>query len=316
MVERASAKEGAARNGLSASIRDRESRLDSESKPQGLASLAWRRFRRDKVAMFGLAITCLIVLFVLSAGVISAVTGNDYAKGELGQQFLPPGSPGHLLGTDTNGRDVLVRLAYGGRVSLTVAVLATFVTMIIGGGFGAISGYFGGAIDGVMMRVVDVMLSIPGLPILILISVIYKPGFVGLAIILALLGWPGTARMIRGEVLSRRNSDYVDAARVAGAGSGRVLLRHIIPNVVPLMVVMVSLSIPGLILSEAALSFLGFGVRPPAPSWGNMLDGAQKYYAQSWTNVFIPGFTIWLTVLSINLIGNGVRDALDPRLKD
>ncbi len=285
-------------------------------KPQGLASLAWRRFRQDKVAMFGLAMTCLIMLFVLSAGLISTVTGNDYAKGELGQQFLPPGSPGHLLGTDTNGRDVLVRLAYGGRISLTVALLATLVTMIIGGGFGAISGYFGGVIDSVMMRLVDVLLSIPGLPILILISVIYKPGFVGLAIILALLGWPGTARMIRGEVMARRGSDYVEAARVSGATSGRILLRHIVPNVVPLMVVMISLAIPGLILSEAALSFLGFGVRPPAPSWGNMLDGAQKYYAQSWTNVFIPGFTIWLTVLSINLIGNGVRDALDPRLKD
>ncbi|MFM9108344.1 MAG: ABC transporter permease [Chloroflexota bacterium] len=291
-------------------------RLGAGAKPEGLRSLAWRRFRRDRVAMFGLAMTFLIAVFVLSAGLISSATGHDYAKGELGQQFLPPGSPGHLLGTDTNGRDVLVRLAYGGRVSLTVALVATFVTMLIGGGFGAVSGYFGGAVDGLMMRIVDVLLSIPGIPILILISVIYRPGFVGLAFVLALLGWPSTARMIRGEVLARRSSDYVDSARVVGATNGRILARHIIPNVVPLMVVMISLSIPGLILSEASLSFLGFGVRPPAPSWGNMLDGAQKYYAQSWTNVFIPGFMIWLTVLSINLIGNGVRDALDPRLRD
>ncbi|MBA3642996.1 MAG: ABC transporter permease, partial [Chloroflexia bacterium] len=132
----------------------------------------------------------------------------------------------------------------------------------------------------------------------------------------ALLIWPGVSRLIRGEVLARRSSDYVDAARVIGAPNSRIILRHIIPNVIPTMVVWISLAIPGLILTEATLSFLGFGVQIPTPSWGNMLDGATDYYAKSWTNVFIPGFMIWITVLAINLIGNGLRDALDPRLSE
>ncbi|MCC6314398.1 MAG: ABC transporter permease [Thermomicrobiales bacterium] len=282
----------------------------------GLYRRAWRRFRRDKVAMFGLILTVLIVLFVLSADLISRITGFDYRTGELGQQFLPPFQGPHILGTDLNGRDVLVRLAYGGRVSLFVAVLAALTTLVIGGGVGAISGFFGGWADGVLMRLVDVLLSVPGLPILLLISVLYRPGVTGLAVIIALLSWPGVARLIRGEVLGRRGAEYVEAARVAGADSSRIILRHIIPNVIPLMVVWISLAIPALILTEATLSFLGFGVRVPVPSWGNMLDGATKYFAKSWTNVFIPGFAIWLTVLAINLIGNGLRDALDPRLND
>lgn len=282
----------------------------------GYYARAWRRFKRDRVAMLGLVLTGLIVLFVLSADLISRATGFSYWQGQLGEQFLPPFTEGHLLGTDTNGRDVLVRLAYGGRVSLLVGVVSAIVTLVIGGGIGALAGYFGGWIDAVLMRLVDVLLSLPGLPLLLLIAVLYKPGVVGLALILALIGWPPVARLVRGEVLGRRHSDYVEAARLIGADSGRIIARHILPNVAPLMIVWLSLAIPSLILTEATLSFLGFGVRVPMPSWGNMLDGATKYFARSWTNVFIPGFAIWLTVLAINLIGNGLRDAFDPRLND
>lgn len=282
----------------------------------GLYVRAWRRFRRDKVAMFGLILTAAIVLFVVAADAISGATGFTYWRGELGEQFVPPFNGDHLLGTDTNGRDVLVRLAYGGRVSLLVAGLAGVATLLIGGGVGAIAGFFGGWVDSLLMRLVDVLLSIPGLPLLLLISVLYRPGPVGLAIVIALVSWPGVGRIIRGEVLGRRHADYVEAARVAGAADSRIILRHIVPNVMPLAIVWISLAIPALILAEAALSFLGFGVRVPVPSWGNMLEGAQDYYARSWTNVFIPGFAIWLTVLAINLIGNGLRDALDPRLSD
>jgi len=266
--------------------------------------------------MFGLLLTAAIVLFVLAADLISVTTGFNYWRGELGDQFLPPLTEGHLLGTDTNGRDVLVRLAYGGRVSLLVAVLAGFTTLFIGGGVGAIAGFFGGWVDSLLMRLVDVLLSIPALPLLLLISVLYRPGTVGLALVIALVSWPGVARIVRGEVLARRGADYVESARVAGATDSRIILRHIVPNVVPLALVWISLAIPALILAEATLSFLGFGVRVPTPSWGNMLEGATSYYARSWTNVFIPGFAIWLTVLAINLIGNGLRDALDPRLSD
>lgn len=280
----------------------------------GYARRAWQRFRRDRVAFVGLVLTAVIIAFALAAGLISSLTGHTYWRGELGNQFVAPFSEGHLLGTDTNGRDVLVRLAYGGRVSLLIAAMAAVTTLLLGGAVGAAAGYFGGWVDAVLMRLVDVMLSIPGLPILILISVLFKPGVVGLAIILALLSWPGVARLIRGEVLARRSSDYVEAARVLGANHSRIVLQHIVPNVVPTMVVWMSLAIPSLILTEAALSFLGFGVRVPNPSWGNMLNGATDYYSKSWTNVFIPGFMIWLTVFAINLIGNGLRDALDPRL--
>ena len=277
---------------------------------------AWRRLTRDRVAMAGLAVFAAILLFALAADVISRATGHTYWQGELREQFLPPFSPGHLLGTDANGRDVLVRAAYGGRISLAVAFLASTALLAIGGIVGAVSGYFGGFVDSVLMRIVDVLLCVPGLPILILIFTIYKPGPYGLALFIAALGWAGGARLIRGEVLSLRSRDYVEAARVLGASSGRIIFQHILPNVVPLIIVSLSLALPGLILTEAALSFLGFGVQIPTPSWGNMLENAREYFSRSWPNVFIPGFLIFLTVLSISLVGNGLRDALDPRLNE
>jgi peptide/nickel transport system permease protein len=277
---------------------------------------AWRRLRRDRVAMAGLYGFGAIVLFALSADLIAALTGHGYAQGVLRDQFLPPLSPGFLLGSDANGRDVLVRAAYGGRISLAVALLASLLLLAIGGAVGSISGYFGGYVDAVLMRFVDVLLCVPGLPLLILAFTIYKPGPYGLALFIAVLGWAGGARLIRGEVLSLRGRDYVEAARVLGAPSARIIVQHILPNVVPLIIVSLSLSLPGLILTEAALSFLGFGVQIPTPSWGNMLENAREYFTRSWWNVFIPGFLIFFTVLSISLVGNGLRDALDPRLNE
>jgi len=280
----------------------------------GFYRRAWRRFRRNQVGMAGLIITLLIVLFALSAGLIARALGVDYWEGQLRDQFLPPFSPGHPLGTDANGRDLLVRLAYGGRISLAVAVLASVTLLVIGGVVGSVAGYFGGLVDAVAMRVVDVLLCIPSLPLLILVFAVYRPGPYGLALFIAVLGWAGAARLVRAEVLSLRTRDYVDAARVSGASSGWIILRHILPNIVPLLIVALSLALPGLILLEAGLSFLGFGVQIPIPSWGNMLENAREYFARSWHNVFIPGFMIFLTVLAIALVGNGVRDALDPRL--
>ncbi len=284
----------------------------------GFYRRAWRRFSRNKVAMVALVVCLLIVTFTLTAGLISEyVTGYTYWKGNLRGQFLGPTlQENHYLGTDSNGRDILTRLAFGGRVSLLVAALAAVTTLSIGGSVGAIAGYFGGIIDSVLMRIVDVLLTLPFLSILILVYSLYRPGKIGLALLLGAFGWPGVARLVRGEVLAIRARDYVDAARVIGAGNARIIWRHIIPNIIPIMVVWISLSIPSLILTEAALSYLGFGVQVPEPSWGNMLEGAKDYYAKSWTGVFIPGFMIYITVLAINLIGNGLRDALDPRLND
>jgi len=254
-----------------------------------------------------------IVGFVLSAGAISAVTGFSPAKGDLRQPLLPPLTAGHLLGTDSSGRDLLVRLSYGGRTSLLVAGVAAITTLCLGGAIGSLSGYAGGWVDAVLMRLVDVLLALPGLSILILVSVLYQPGTVGLALLLAGLGWTGIARIVRGEVLSLRSRDFITAARMIGAPDLYIIRRHILPNVLPTMVVWTSLAIPGLVLTEAGLSFLGFGVQIPTPSWGNMLEQAKDFYSASWTNVFIPGCMIYVTVLAISLVGNGLRDAIDPR---
>lgn len=283
----------------------------------GFYRRAWQRFYQSKVSMVALIVALLIVAFSLGAPLIAEyVTGFSYREGKLGEQLIKPFDRGHILGTDANGRDVLTRLAYGGRISLLVASLAAATTLVIGASVGAVSGYFGGFVDALLMRIVDVLLCVPFLSILLLVSALYRPGPIGIALILAIFGWPGISRLIRGEVLSLRSRDFVDAARVVGASNGRIIFRHIVPNVIPLMVVWLSLAIPGLILAEAGLSFLGFGVQIPTPSWGNMLEGAREFYNRSWTNVFIPGFMIYLTVLSINVVGKGLRDALDPRLNN
>jgi peptide/nickel transport system permease protein len=283
----------------------------------GYYARAWQRFRRNKIAVASLIVVGLIVLFVLSAGLISRyVTGYTYEENHLATKLAAPGEHGYILGSDGNGRDILTRLAYGGRVSLLVAVVATASTLLVGGLVGSVAGYFGGLTDTLLMRLVDVLLSIPSLALLILISSLYRPGYVALAVLIALVSWAGIARLIRGEVMALRRRDYVESARVLGASHARIITRHILPNVAPTIVVWVSLVIPGFILTEAALSFLGLGVRIPTPSWGNMLEEAQQFYRQHWTNVFFPGFMIYITVLAINLVGNGLRDALDPRMGD
>jgi len=283
----------------------------------GFYGRAWRQFRRNRVALAGLVMTVAVILFVLSADLISGyVTGVGYADGNLRNRFAPPFSAGHPLGTDLNGRDLLTRLAYGGRISLMVAGLATVAILAIGGTIGAVAGYFGGLVDSVAMRFVDILLSLPGLAILLLVSTIFSPGPIGLAFVIAAISWTTIARLVRGQVLELRHRDFVDAARILGASHRQILIRHILPNVVPLIIVFISLQIPILILVEATLSFLGFGVQIPIPSWGNMLQDASGFYMQSMWNVFLPGFMIYIAVLAINLVGDGLRDALDPRLND
>ena len=264
--------------------------------------------------MAALVVVGAIACFTVGAGLVSAwVTGYNYSENHLESILAQPGESGYILGSDGNGRDILTRLAYGGRISLLVAVLATMSTLLIGGTVGLTAGYLLGPVDSILMRFADVLLSIPTLSLLILISALYRPGYVGLSIFIALVGWPGVSRLVRSEVLSIRNRDYVDSARVTGASSAWIITRHLVPNALPTMVIWASQVIPAIILVEAALSFLGLGVRPPTPSWGNMLSEAQPFYVTNWTNVFFPGFMIFLTALSVNLIGNGLRDALDPQ---
>lgn len=293
--------------------------LDRRSlhKTPGLYTRAWRRFRKNGVAMSALCVLALIVIFVASAGLISTyVTGFTPFENHLADKLKPVMTDGYFLGSDGNGRDILTRLAYGGRVSIMIAILSGLATFFIGGAFGLLAGYAGGPIDATLMRLVDVLLSIPGLPLLILIASLYSPGPLGLAFVLAAVSWPGIARIIRGQVLELRNREFVDAARSLGASPVRVVLRHVLPNILPLMIVYISLTIPGLILAEAGLSFLGIGVQVPTPSWGNMLGDAQQFFRTNIAGVLIPGLMIYITSLSMNLVGNGLRDALDPKLND
>lgn len=298
-------------------------------KTPGFYSRAWRTLRRDKVAMFALGLCVVLLLFSFGAPLVSRATGYDYYTGNLRTQLLAPfeqvetsgmaSAPErrvNVLGTDANGRDILTRLAYGGRVSMTVAILALVFALLIGGTLGSMAGFYGGFIDTVIMRFVDVLISIPTIALLLLISVWWQPNEYGLAVIIALLGWSGLARLIRGEVLSIKNRDYVDAARVIGASNTGIIVRHIMPNVVSIVIVWASLALPGLIIAEATLSYLGFGVKIPTPSWGNMLNEAYNFLALSWTYAFFPGLLIFVTALSFNLLGIGLRDALDPRLNN
>lgn len=286
------------------------------SKRAGNAWRAWRRFARNRVAVASLIVLIVIILFSLSAGLISTyVTGFDYEENHLDLARSKPGEHGYILGSDANGRDVLTRLAYGGRVSLVFATMAALATLLIGTTVGLIAGFAGRWTDSILMRFADVLLSIPSISILVLVSSIYRPDYFMLALVFSLLLWPGVSRIVRGETIALRNQPFIDAARVSGATTKRLIGRHILPNVLPIMLIWASQVIPAFIITEAALSFVGLGVQPPRPSWGNMLLEAQNYYMTNWTNVFLPGMMIFLTALSINLIGNGLRDALDPRME-
>lgn len=267
------------------------------------------------MALAGLCVLALILTFSFGAPLIaSQITHHGYAEQTLLNRLAPPFSTGYILGTDMLGRDELTRLAYGGRVSLTVALLAAASCLIIGVGVGALAGYRGGWTDNVLMRLADVLLSIPVLFLLLFIASLHALGPRLLALVIAGVSWMGLSRLVRAEVMAIKHREWVESARVAGASNWRIVWRHVLPHTAPIVIVWTTLAIPTFIIAEATLSFLGFGVQVPTPSWGNMLNDAQKYISHSWTLAFIPGAMIYLTVLAINLIGNGLRDALDPHL--
>ena len=226
--------------------------------------------------------------------------------------------PMNFFGTDDLGRDVLTRIIFGAQVSLFISFLTVCFTVSIGTVSGALAGFFGGWVDTLISRFIDILLSIPGLFLLLLVSIVFRPPWWGLAFVIASVGWMGVARLVRGEFLAIRVRDYVDAARVVGASNARIIFRHILPNATSPVIVAASLQIGGVILTETALSFLGLGVQPPTPSWGNMLTNAQRFIDIESARglLFIPGLFIFITVLAVNFMGNGLRDALDPRLKD
>lgn len=229
--------------------------------------------------------------------------------------FMEGGSSEHILGTDHLGRDILSRLVYGGRVSLTVSLLVIFITAAVGTIIGITSGYFGGRIDGFLMRMTDVALSFPPLLIAMLLSVGVGPGFFTVVFALSILGWSGYSRLVRGETLRLRNSDFVAQARVNGASDLRIMIKHIFPNILNSLIVVMTLAVGMMILAEAMLSYLGIGIPAPTPSWGSMVSDGRNDLDRAWWIATIPGIAIGLVVMSGNFLGDWLRDKLDPRLR-
>ena len=285
---------------------------------RGFWTSAVRRFRRDRISLIALVGLLLIVAISAAAPLISgSILHTDPAQfmrtpaGRIAT-LQPPG-PNYPLGTDDVGRDVLTRLLYAGQVSLTVGFLVAAVSLGIGAPMGLTGAYFGGWVDDLINAVVQFMLNIPALFVLIILSIFLTPNVIELALIFGLFFWPGTARQVRAVALSARNRDYVDAARVLGAGNGRIMARHILPNVASVAIVVAGLDMAAAILAESSLSFLGFGVPVPLSSWGNMLSVSQEQFRSAPWLVYPPGIMIFITVLCVFLVSDGLRDALDPR---
>jgi peptide/nickel transport system permease protein len=276
---------------------------------------AWRRLRINRVGLGASVYLLLVSLIALAAPLVSQyVTHYDPTVTDLSQTFLGP-SADHWLGTDQLGRDTLTRLVFGARISLGVGFLTTAVQLTFGGTVGVVAGYYGGWVDELLMRLTDVVLAFPAIFLFLSMALVFRPDAVALSLIIASVGWGLVARLVRGEVLSVRNRDFVLATRSIGAGDARLIIRHLLPNVAPVLIVAASLSVGQIILVEAGLDFLGLGVPPTTPSWGNMLTSAQTLLYRSALLVLLPGITIASTVLAATLLGNTVRDVLDPRLR-
>ncbi|MDY2788344.1 MAG: ABC transporter permease [Atopobium sp.] len=280
---------------------------------------AWKRLRRNKLAMGGLIWISFMILLTLSADlwvpqVLGSPTFSDSSNMAAISRLAP--SLEHPFGTDTLGRDVLSRVIYGARISLSVGLLATAISTVIGLFMGAMAAYYGGIWDTIIMRLADVFLAFPYILFVIALLAVIGPGIQNVFVAIGVLGWPSIARVFRSAILTVKENDYVDAARAMGASDFRIVARHIFPNSVATIVVYATMNIGGAILTEAALSFLGMGVIPPDPSWGIMIQDGQVYLAtQPWLMV-MPGIAILTTVLSFTLLGDGLRDALDVKMKD
>jgi peptide/nickel transport system permease protein len=269
----------------------------------------WQRFLRNPRVVVGLVTICALYLIALLAPVLALQDPNAQA---LLQRLKPP-SPQHWMGTDQLGRDLLSRAIWAARVSLGVSLVATFITLVVGALIGLVSGYFGGWADQVLMRTTDVFLSFPVFILLITVVAIYGASAWLLILFLGLVAWPEAARMVRAEVLSIARREFTLSARVVGAGHMRIMLRHILPNVVPVLVVAATLRVAVVILVEAGLSYFGLGVPPPAPSWGNMVADGKLLMNTAWWITTFPGAMVVISVLAYNLLGDGLRDVLDPR---
>ncbi|MDT8441295.1 MAG: ABC transporter permease [Desulfuromonadales bacterium] len=266
---------------------------------------------RNRMALAGAG----LVLFMFVLALVAPLLGRDPGEIDIARRLQPP-SFAHLLGTDDLGRDVLVRILYGARISLLVGFVAVGIATVIGIMLGALAGYYGRWVDAVIMRFVDIMLCFPSFFLILAVIAFLDPSIWNIMIIIGLTGWMGVARLVRAEFLSLRERDFVLAARALGARDSRIIFRHILPNALSPVLVSATLGVAGAILTESALSFLGIGVQPPTPSWGNMLIAGKQTLGTAWWLSVFPGLAILLTVLGYNLLGEGLRDALDPRIRD
>lgn len=282
--------------------------------------LAFRRLRKNKLAMTGLFVLIFMFIFSFIGPLLSPY--NVIQTNILNANKAP--SAQHWLGTDSIGRDVLLRLMLGGRISLLVGLVSVSISVLVGTTVGGLSGFYGGWVDNLLMRVADIFMAAPFFPILIILSAVMSDRKVTpesrifiVMFIIGILSWAGLSRLIRGQILSLREQEFMQAAEALGIRDSRKIMKHLIPNVIPTIIVSATLGIGGAILTESALSFLGLGVNPPIPSWGNMIQAANNFYNlqfRPWLWI-PPGVCIFVTVMSINLLGDGLRDALDPKLK-
>lgn len=283
--------------------------LADETKHRSELSQSWRRFRANRMAVVGLIVVALLILMAIFAPYIAPYDPiTDIFRGMRG---VGP-SPGHPFGFDHLGRDLLSRVIYGSRVALLVGIIATIISVLIGVTVGAISGFFGGWADSVLSRIVDTLMAFPLIALLIVLAAVLGPSLPTTIVVIGITVWARYARVVRADVMSVRSRDFITAATASGVKNSRIIWRHIVPNIMGPVIVLASLGIGSIIILEAALSFLGVGVRPPTPSWGGILSDGRAYIIRYPHIAFFPGIMIVITVLAFNFVGDGLRDALDP----
>ncbi|MCK9550359.1 ABC transporter permease [Aquamicrobium lusatiense] len=276
----------------------------------GRAYVTWRRFTANKLAVLGMLIILALVLVAIFAPALAP--HSPYVGDLAGKRLLPPG-PEHWLGTDDQGRDILSRLIYGSRLTLQVVLLVAIIAAPIGLLVGTVAGYAGGWVDAVLMRITDIFLAFPKLVLALAFVAALGPGIGNAIIAIAITSWPPYARIARAETLTVRNSDYISAVRLMGASPWRIVLRHIMPLCISSLIVRVTLDMAGIILTAAGLGFLGLGAQPPLPEWGAMIASGRRFILDQWWVAAMPGFAILIVSLGFNLLGDGLRDALDPK---
>jgi oligopeptide transport system permease protein len=274
---------------------------------------AWAKLRRHPIGMTGLVIVLAIALVAIFGPLF---LHGSYSDQDLALTYAEPGTPGHPFGTDNLGRDVLVRLLYGARISLTVGIVSTLISLVIGVIYGAVSGYFGGKVDNIMMRFVEIVAAVPELLYMILLTQVLKPGLTTILLVIGATSWLSMARMVRGEVLTLKEREFVMAARTMGTKPWQIIMRHLIPNVMGPIIVTLTVGIPSAIFFESFLSFIGLGVSAPMASWGMMASEAASGLRSYPYLLFYPAAAIGLTLLGFQFLGQGLRDALDPRINN